>query len=59
MLTLQEGITERQFAEMTKSGIRLVVPAPLHRKFLAPIRAHLSTVRDFIASRAPANNGQS
>lgn len=59
LLTLQEGITERQFAEMTKSGIRLVVPAPLHRKFLAPIRPHLSTVRDFIASRAPANSGQS
>lgn len=52
LLTLQEGVTERQFEEMTKGGIQLVVPAPLHKKFLAPIRPHLCSVSDFIALRA-------
>ena len=48
LLTLQEGVTERQFEEMTKGGIKLVVPAPLHKHFLAPIRPHLLNVGQFL-----------
>jgi len=53
LLTLQEGITERQFEEMTKSGIQLVVPKPLHKKFKETIRTKICSIRDFIESRSP------
>jgi hypothetical protein len=33
VLTLQEGISSKQLAEMKKAGITLVVPKPLHKKY--------------------------
>ena len=50
LLTLQEGITEEQHAEMTHSGIQLVVPGPLHSHYPKNLRPRLSTVRDFVAT---------
>jgi hypothetical protein len=49
LLTLQEGVSERQFKEMSEAGVTLVVPQKLHEKFPQPIRPHLITLESFIA----------
>ena len=49
LLTLQEGISERQIREMTKSGVQLIVPKPLHKKFEKAVRPLLWTLEDFIS----------
>ena len=49
LLTLQEGISERQFQEMVDAGVQLVVPEPLKEKFPSSVREHLQTVESFIA----------
>lgn len=33
VLTLQEGISSKQLAEMKRAGVTLVVPKPLHKKY--------------------------
>ncbi len=48
LLTLQEGVSESQFREMTASGVRLVVPEPLAVKFPASVRPHLLTLESFV-----------
>ena len=48
LLTLQEGISETQFEEMTSAGVRLVVPEPLHTKYSTAIRPKLLTLRSFM-----------
>ena len=48
LLTLQEGVSETQFAEMKAAGIRLVIPAPLVPKFPASVQPELTTLEDFI-----------
>ncbi|PNG27655.1 type II restriction endonuclease [Methylocella silvestris] len=48
LLTLQEGVSEGQFREMTDAGVRLVVPAGLHRAFPNSVRPHLITFESFI-----------
>jgi hypothetical protein len=48
LLTLQEGVSEGQFREMTDAGVRLVVPAGLHRAFPDSVRSHLMTFESFI-----------
>ena len=48
LLTLQEGVSENQFREMTEAGIQLVVPAPLFNKFPKSVRPHLQTFESFI-----------
>ncbi|WP_370154662.1 type II restriction endonuclease [Ferrovibrio sp.] len=48
LLTLQEGVSENQFREMTESGVRLVVPATLHQAYPPAIRPHLQTLAEFI-----------
>lgn len=48
LLTLQEGVSESQFREMTAAGVRLVVPEPLAAKFAASIRPHLLTFGSFV-----------
>ena len=48
LLTLQEGVSERQFAQMQDAGVRLVVPRTLHSKYPMPIRPQLMTVRDML-----------
>jgi len=48
LLTLQEGVSEGQFREMTEAGVRLVVPAGLHRAFPESVKPHLITLESFI-----------
>lgn len=48
LLTLQEGVSEGQFREMTEAGVRLVVPAGLHRAFPDSVKPHLITFESFI-----------
>lgn len=48
LLTLQEGVSEGQFREMTEAGVRLVVPAPLFGKLPETVPPHLQTLESFI-----------
>nr|WP_304502419.1 type II restriction endonuclease [Brucella anthropi] len=47
-MTLQEGVSEAQFREMTEVGVRLVVPAGIHDAYLQAVRPHLITLEEFI-----------
>lgn len=49
LLTLQEGVSENQFAEMRAAKLQLVVPASLVSAFPAPVRPGLVTFDQFIA----------
>jgi hypothetical protein len=53
LLTLQEGISESQFREMTEAGVRLVVPEGIVSTYAESIRPALITFGDFIGSVAP------
>ena len=48
LLTLQQGVSEKQFNEMYQAGVRLVVPSPLINKFPQSIRPELKTLEDFL-----------
>lgn len=48
LLTLQEGVSENQFREMTESGVRLVVPNSHIKRFHRKIRPELTTLDGFI-----------
>lgn len=48
LLTLQEGVSENQFAEMTSEQVRLVVPKALHGKYPSSVRPHLLTLESFV-----------
>lgn len=48
LLTLQEGVSESQFREMTEARIKLVVPEPLIKAFPTSVREHLLTIGSFI-----------
>ena len=48
LLTLQEGVSEGQFKEMSEAGVQLVVPAPLASSFPESVRPHLQTLESFI-----------
>ena len=52
LLTLQEGVSEKQFGEMQAKGIQLVVPSPLHLRYPRSIRPQLMTLEDFISEAA-------
>jgi len=49
LLTLQEGVSENQFNEMTEAGVTLVVPTGLHKSYPKSIRPHLVTLEEFVA----------
>jgi hypothetical protein len=49
LLTLQEGVSEKQFQEMVSEGVQLVVPAPLKTSFPTSVQEHLQTLESFIA----------
>jgi hypothetical protein len=49
LLTLQEGVSEKQFEEMRGAGVQLVVPGPLQTTFPASVQRHLQTLESFIA----------
>jgi len=48
LLTLQEGVSENQFAQMEKAGIVLVVPQPLFKKYPESVRDRLVNFEWFI-----------
>lgn len=48
LLTLQEGVSESQFQEMTNAGVQLVVPAQRVESFPAAVQPHLQTLESFI-----------
>ncbi len=48
LLTLQEGVSETQFGEMSRAGVQLVVPAGLTEKFPKSIQPHLQSLESFI-----------
>lgn len=48
LLTLQEGVSESQFREMTEANVQLVVPSPLIKKFPKTVQPHLQTLESFI-----------
>ncbi len=49
LLTLQEGVSEGQFREMTEAKIKLVVPQPLISAYPAAVQPHLQTLESFVA----------
>lgn len=49
ILTLQDGVSEGQFREMTQAGVQLVVPAVLHKSYPGAIQPLLLTFETFIA----------
>ena len=48
LLTLQEGVSERQFAEMRSEGVTLVVPEAICKSFHKSIRPQLMSLAEFI-----------
>jgi hypothetical protein len=48
LLTLQEGVSENQFREMTEAGVRLVVPEGLHRSYPPAVKPGLMTLGAFL-----------
>lgn len=48
LLTLQEGVSENQFREMTEAGVRLVIPKKIIDTFPSTVRGHLQTLESFI-----------
>ena len=48
LLTLQEGVSEAQHAQMETAGIVLVVPGPLQSKYPETLREKLLSFHDFI-----------
>lgn len=49
LLTLQQGMSQNQFAEMKAHGVQLVVPQSLRLKFPPAIRGELVSFESFIA----------
>jgi hypothetical protein len=48
LLTLQEGVSENQFREMSDAGVRLVVPKDLQNAYPAAVRPALLTLGAFL-----------
>lgn len=48
LFTLQEGVSEGQFREMSGAGVHLVVPEPLISAYPQTVRPHLQTLESFI-----------
>lgn len=48
LLTLQEGVSENQFREMTDAGVKLVVPKGLHHAYPTAVRTGLLTLGAFL-----------
>lgn len=49
LLTLQPGVSEAQFREISDANVVLVVPNNLHDRYPQSVRPHLITVSQFIA----------
>lgn len=55
LLTLQEGVSENQFAEMQAASVQLVVPRSLIGKYPETVQPKLMTVTDFLTELRTAN----
>lgn len=49
LLTVQEGMSANQFAELKEAGVVLVVPTGLHATYPKAIQPHLLSVESFLA----------
>lgn len=49
LLTLQEGVSENQFREMTEARVKLVVPKSLISAYPVTVQPHVQTLESFIA----------
>ena len=49
LLTLQEGVSEAQFGEMHRAGVKLVVPDGIKEKFPKSVQPHLQSLGSFIS----------
>lgn len=49
VLTIQRGVSEAQFAEMSAAGLSLIVPMRLHDTYPGSIRNQLRSVESFLA----------
>jgi hypothetical protein len=49
LLTVQEGVSQAQFQEITSAGIKLVVPLKLKDKYAEGIQPHLVSLETFLA----------
>jgi hypothetical protein len=49
LVTLQQGVSENQFREMSDEGVVLVVPQALHKSFPEVVKPHLMNLERFIA----------
>lgn len=57
LLTLQEGISENQFKEITEARVQLVVPVPLMSFYPKSVQPHLQSLESFIADIRLLNMG--
>lgn len=48
LLTLEDGLTDNQFAQIQDARVKLVVPEAHRRKFKEEMRVHIETLEDFI-----------
>jgi len=48
LLTLQEGVSEQQYAQMEQAGVRLVVPTSLHRRYPRSVQPCLLSLEQFL-----------
>ena len=48
LITLQQGVSENQFAQMRHANVRLVVPKSLHSNYPQSVRQELMTLQDFV-----------
>jgi len=48
LLTLQQGVSDRQFEEMRQENVQLVVPEPVLKQYKKEIRSEVITVNQFL-----------
>lgn len=48
LLTLQEGVSRTQYLEMRNAGVRLVVPASIHRSYGPELEGEILSFQDFV-----------
>lgn len=48
LLTLQEGVSEKQFQAMQDAGVQLVAPERLHVRYPKAVRPYLQTLESFL-----------
>ena len=57
LLTVQRGVSDSQFREMSGAGVKLVVPAPLIHQYPRLVQPHLQTLESFIGDVRLSNMG--